>query len=162
MLVLIYVLGYGGPMAMQGGMLPPAGMGMPNPGMGGFGMPGAMGQGMPGPMGMGGPMMGPMGGMMPGMAPGMMPMGGMQQGMMMPGGYGNPMNESQAAPVSLPCEPRLIPQSPCLQPQGMHPYTYGANSGVAYGNQPIDQMGQPTFPGGPGRSYYGYGQPRYY
>ena len=50
----------------------------------------------------------------------------------------------------------------------MHPYTYGTQSGVAWGNQPIDQMGNPTYPGmqmgqmGRGRTMYGYGQPRYY
>lgn len=30
----------------------------------------------------------------------------------------------------------------------MHPYHYGAQSGVAWGNQPIDQVGNPTFLGG--------------
>ena len=52
----------------------------------------------------------------------------------------------------------------------MHPYTYGTQSGVAWGNQAIDQMGNPTYPGGryggAGGGYqqggYGYGQPRYY
>jgi hypothetical protein len=57
----------------------------------------------------------------------------------------------------------------------MHPYTYGTQSGVAWGNQPIDQMGNPAYPGGryggygasggAGQGYgsnYGYGQPRYY
>ena len=43
----------------------------------------------------------------------------------------------------------------------MHPYTYGAQSGVAWGNQPIDQMANPTFPGGPQRHAWGYGGPRY-
>ena len=92
-------------MGMSQGTMPPPGMGMPNPGMGGFGMPGAMVNGMPGQMGQLGPM-GPMGmsmgmqnpmmsqmGMMPGMGMGMSPS-------MLPGGYGNPMNESQAGPVS--------------------------------------------------------------
>lgn len=52
--------------------------------------------------------------------------------------------------------------------KGMHPYTYGANSGVAYGNQAIDPTGNPTMPGamhrwhiGQGQQAYGYGQPRY-
>lgn len=45
--------------------------------------------------------------------------------------------------------------------QGMHPYTYGGQSGVAYGNLPIDQMGKPTYPGGQGRPWFGYEQPRY-
>ncbi|WWD18734.1 hypothetical protein CI109_103188 [Kwoniella shandongensis] len=147
----MYAGGAGGGMIGGGGM---PGMGMPQPGMGAMGMPGAMQNGMMGMqpgmgMGMGG---GGMGAMQPGMGGGMggmgmqhgMGMGGMgMMGGMQPGGYGNPMNEAQASP-------------------GMHPYHYGAQSGVAYGSQPIDQMGNPTFPGGPGRSWYGYGQPRYF
>ena len=55
-----------------------------------------------------------------------------------------------------------------LTSKGMHPYTYGSNSGVAFGNQAIDQMGNPTAPRGLHRWHsgqsgqpYGYGQPRY-
>ncbi|WVQ92633.1 hypothetical protein IAS59_006447 [Cryptococcus gattii] len=150
----------GGMMNGMNGMMPG---GMPGQGMGmGMGIqPGMMGMGM-GQMGMPGMQgMGPMGGM--GMQPGMMgqmgqigiggmgmgQMGGM--GMMQPGMMGlqqgvpphGSIGESQAAP-------------------GMHPYHYGAQSGVAWGNQPIDQVGNPTFLGGPQRSWYGYGQPRYF
>ncbi|OCF44308.1 hypothetical protein I317_01753 [Kwoniella heveanensis CBS 569] len=132
-------IGMGGGMGM-GGM---PGMGMAQPGMGAMGMPGSMGMGN----GMMNPMMGGMG-MHNGMGMGMAGMGGM--GMMnpmnmVPGNHGQ-MGEAVAAP-------------------GMHPYTYGAQSGVAYGSQPIDQNGNPTFPGGPGmpgRSWYGYGQQRYF
>ncbi|WRT68064.1 uncharacterized protein IL334_005039 [Kwoniella shivajii] len=165
----------GGPGMMGPQSMGIPGMGMPQPGMGSMGMPGAMGMGAGGGM-MGNPMMmnqmgmnGMQGmgmgmGMQPGMMNGMgMPQGmgqgmpgmqgmsgmGMMNGMMqggplggMPGNHGQ-MGEAQAGP-------------------GMHPYTYGGQSGVAYGNQPIDQMGQATFPGGPGRSWYGYGQPRYF
>ncbi|WWC88376.1 uncharacterized protein L201_003287 [Kwoniella dendrophila CBS 6074] len=148
----------------QGGMMGGGGMGMPGmgmaqPGMGAMGMPGAMG-GNGGGM-MGNPMMGQMGmngmngmgGMGMGMQPGMMggtgmggmgTMNGMGGGPL--GGYpGNngQMGEAQAGP-------------------GMHPYHYGTQSGVALGNQPIDHFGQPTFPGGPGRTWYGYGQQRYF
>ncbi|WVQ65379.1 uncharacterized protein L199_003555 [Kwoniella botswanensis] len=149
-------------MPMQGGMMPGggggmmgpqsmgmAGMGMVQPGMGALGMPGAMGGGgmMNNPMmmnqmgmnGMGGMGMG-MGGMQTGMMNGGMMGGGPLGGI--PGNHGQ-LGEAQAGP-------------------GMHPYTYGGQSGVAYGNTPIDQMGNPTFPGGPGRSWYGYGQPRYF
>ncbi|WVQ96292.1 hypothetical protein IAU59_003396 [Kwoniella sp. CBS 9459] len=153
----------GGGMPMQNGMMggqgmmPQGGTGMAGMGMGGMpgmGMaqPGMGAMGMPGSMGMGNGMMNPMMGGM-GMQSGMgMGMGGMGGGMgmmnpmnMMPGNHGQ-MGEAQAAP-------------------GMHPYTYGAQSGVAYGTQPIDQNGNPTFPGGPGmpgRSWYGYGQQRYF
>nr|XP_019013046.1 uncharacterized protein I206_02543 [Kwoniella pini CBS 10737]OCF51827.1 hypothetical protein I206_02543 [Kwoniella pini CBS 10737] len=138
----------GGPMMGHTGLGMP-GMGMAQPGMGALGMPGAMsgGGGMMNPMMMN--QMAMNGGMNPGMMqPGMM--GGMgNMGMMgggplggMPGNHGQ-MGEAQAGP-------------------GMHPYTYHSQSGVAYNNQPIDQMGNPTFPGGPGRSWYGYGQQRYF
>ncbi|OXG43483.1 hypothetical protein J010_06626 [Cryptococcus neoformans] len=136
--------------AMMNGMMPG---GIPGQGMGmGVGMqPGmmggmqGMGMGQMGGMGMQSGMMGQMGmGGMNGMAqmggmgiqPGMV---GLQQGVPPHGSIG----ESQAAP-------------------GMHPYHYGAQSGVAWGNQPIDQMGNPTFLGGPQRSWYGYGQPKYF
>ncbi|KAK1925659.1 hypothetical protein DB88DRAFT_484648 [Papiliotrema laurentii] len=133
-----------GMMPMQGGMLPPPGYGMQAPGYGAMGMPGAMAAGMGG--GYMSPMMhGPGAGM--GMNPMMATAGGAAGGiinpMLMQGGYGNPNNEAQAGP-------------------GMHPYHFGAQSGVAYGSQPIDQLGNPTFPGGPGRSWYAYGTPRPY
>ncbi|KAK8858843.1 hypothetical protein IAR55_003073 [Kwoniella newhampshirensis] len=138
-------------MMMGGGLMGMPGMGMSQPGMGAMGMPGAMQNGMMGSqpgMGMGmQPGMGVAGtGMQPGMAgmqPGMGIMSGQGMGGMYNGGYGNPMNEAQA--------------SPC-----MHPYHYGGQSGVAMGITPIDMMGNPTFPGGPGRSWYGYGQQRYF
>ncbi|WVO14318.1 hypothetical protein L204_101950 [Cryptococcus depauperatus] len=135
-----------GPGMMGGGMAP--GMGMSQPGMGAMGMPGMMG-GMGAPMGMNG-MMGGMGmngmnGM--GMNQAMM---GLQQGVPPHGSIG----EMQAAPVS------TQPLTNTHGLQGMHPYHYGAQSGVSWGNQPIDQMGNPTFPGGPQRSWYAYGQPR--
>ncbi|WVR06608.1 hypothetical protein IAU60_003640 [Kwoniella sp. DSM 27419] len=132
------------PMGMGGGIgygMP--GGGMAHPGMGAIGMPGAMGMGN----GVMHPMMG-MGGLHhPGMGMGMGGMGGMgMMNQMTPGNHGQ-MGEAQAAP-------------------GMHPYTYGTQSGVAWGNQPIDQMGNPTFPGGPthqgARGWYSYGQPSYF
>ncbi|WVQ84367.1 hypothetical protein IAT38_006519 [Cryptococcus sp. DSM 104549] len=159
----------GNPMA--GGAGGGFGMGMAQPGMGAMGMPGAMANGMGGMggMGMNGMGMGGMGGMgMNGMGMNGMGMGGMggmggMNWMGMQGGYGgvgmqgmNPMHLQQGVPPHGSMgESQAAP--------GMHPYTYGAQSGVAYGNQPIDQMGNPTYPGGPGgRSWYGYGQPRYF
>ncbi|GFZ50582.1 hypothetical protein JCM24511_08339 [Saitozyma sp. JCM 24511] len=132
------------PYAMQQGMGPMGGGGMAM-------MPGQMmpngGMGMPGGYG-GMPMQGPMQGM--GVPPVAMAMGGGMGGMGVRSGVQTAhgmLPEAQAAP-------------------GMHPYTYGAQSGVAYGNQPIDPMGNPTFPGGPGmqggRGWYAYGDRRYY
>jgi hypothetical protein len=69
------------------------------------------------------------------------------------------IGESQAAPVSPTIS--ITSESGAERDKGMHPYTYGTQSGVAWGNQPIDQMGNPTYPG-MGRNMYGYGQPRYY
>ncbi|EAL17288.1 hypothetical protein CNBN1150 [Cryptococcus deneoformans B-3501A] len=140
-------MGMGMQPGMMGGMqgMGMGQMGMGQMGMGQMGMPGMQGMGQMGGMGMQPGMMGQMGiGGMNGMAqmggmgmqPGMM---GLQQGVPPHGSIG----ESQAAP-------------------GMHPYHYGAQSGVAWGNQPIDQVGNPTFLGGPQRSWYGYGQPRYF
>jgi hypothetical protein len=143
----------------MGGMMPPSGNGMGMPGFGSMGMPGTM-QNMQNMamMGNGGAMMNPMmmqgGGMAGGFGNQMMHGGGMV------GGFGNngvPMGEGQAYPVSCLAWERF---SMTEIIQGMHPYHYGSGGGVAYGNQPIDQMGNPTFPGGPGRSWYGYGQPR--
>jgi hypothetical protein len=94
----------------------------------------------------------------------MMGQGNLAMGMIpMGGGMGIP--ESQAAPVSHLCVVEGVTDE-----KGMHPYTYGTQSGVAWGNQAIDQMGNPTYPGGRygngGGGYqqggYGYGQPRYY
>ncbi|OXG72906.1 hypothetical protein C349_06725 [Cryptococcus neoformans var. grubii Br795] len=140
-------MGVGMQPGMMGGMqgMGMGQMGMGQMGMGQMGMPGMQGMGQMGGMGMQSGMMGQMGmGGMNGMAqmggmgiqPGMV---GLQQGVPPHGSIG----ESQAAP-------------------GMHPYHYGAQSGVAWGNQPIDQMGNPTFLGGPQRSWYGYGQPKYF
>jgi hypothetical protein len=113
--------------------------------------------GMGGPMGGMNPMMGQMGQMGGMMNPMMSQMQGGINPMLMQGGYGNPNNEAQAMPVGVT---RLIQAR--ADWQGMHPYHWGAMSGVANGSTPIDQMGNPTFPGGPGRSWYGYGygQPR--
>ncbi|RSH90844.1 hypothetical protein EHS25_010019 [Saitozyma podzolica] len=136
------------------GQMPPYAMQQGMGSMGGSGMammPGEMmpngGMGMPGGYG-GMPIQGPMQGM--GMPPGAMAMGGGMGGMGVMSGVQTThgmLPEAQAAP-------------------GMHPYTYGAQSGVAYGNQPIDPMGNPTFPGGPGmqggRGWYAYGDRRYY
>nr|ODN91615.1 hypothetical protein L204_05601 [Cryptococcus depauperatus CBS 7855] len=141
-----------GPGMMGGGMAP--GMGMSQPGMGAMGMPGGMG--MPGAMGNGG-----MG--MPGMMGGMgapMGMNGMMGGMGMNGMNGMGMNQAMMG-----LQQGVPPHGSIGEMQaapGMHPYHYGAQSGVSWGNQPIDQMGNPTFPGGPQRSWYAYGQPRYF
>ncbi|TYJ53459.1 hypothetical protein B9479_005903 [Cryptococcus floricola] len=170
--------GMGGGMGMQPGMgggMGGMGMGgMPGAGMGGMGgmgaygagagmggMGGMSGMGGMGGMGMGGGMGGAYGGMggMGGYGSGMggMGMGGMGGGMGM-GGMGGmggggmglaqgmpphgSFGESQAAP-------------------GMHPYHYGTQSGVAWGNQPIDSGGNNTFlQGGGQRGFYGYGQPQ--
>lgn len=151
-------------MPMQGGMLPPPGYGMQAPGYGAMGMPGAMAAGMGG--GYMSPMMhGPGAGM--GMNPMMATAGGAAGGiinpMLMQGGYGNPNNEAQAGPVSFDHATVVDFGLWTLKlDQGMHPYHFGAQSGVAYGSQPIDQLGNPTFPGGPGRSWYAYGTPRPY
>ncbi|WVQ73421.1 hypothetical protein IAR50_002993 [Cryptococcus sp. DSM 104548] len=121
---------------MQGGMMQGGSMGgMNGMGMGGYG--GGYGGGMGGMPGMGAMGMGGMGTGMGGMGGGM----GLAQGVPPHGSFG----ESQAAP-------------------GMHPYHFGSQSGVAWGNQPIDSGGHNTFLGGPQRSWYGYGQqqPRYF